>query len=288
MADELVVVSWNVKNNGGVNGGDVISLLQKLKPDILFRQGFSEVTHAGKIGLHGAGALLGLTPFSTEPKKGRSQNPVGVLVNPSIFEVHAEVEHDLPWRPILQVKGTFVGGTRPLSLLSAHLTHFDPSIRQTEALRITTVADHCQSALVGMDANSYPHRYRDEVAEPIDWGFAADPVHYMHRTIPGPDGERISDMRPSEILTGGKAIFTDLAHYAGTSLDQPDALKPTSNLWRDDQGPRQRTDWLLATSDVASALQSVEVVDGADVACLSDHALLVARFGLAELRYIFA
>ncbi|MFE2070701.1 hypothetical protein ACFXDH_51530 [Streptomyces sp. NPDC059467] len=88
-----------------------------------------------------------------------------------------------------------------------------------------------------MDTNSYPHRAADETTELLDWAQVEDPVHFQQRTIER-DGKRVSDTQPSEILTGGpKAVFTDLAHHAGTVLRQKDALAATASLRRTDQGP---------------------------------------------------
>ncbi|MFG3026660.1 NUDIX domain-containing protein [Streptomyces sp. NPDC048254] len=123
--------------------------------------------------------------------------------------------------------GSAYGAARLIELASGHLCHFDPSLRATEARRLTTLADHGRTALIGMDANSYPHRTADETTELLDWAKVEDPVHFQQRTIER-DGKRVSDTQPSEILTGGpQAVFTDLAHYMGTVLQQKDALAAT-------------------------------------------------------------
>ncbi|MGW5650649.1 hypothetical protein [Streptomyces humi] len=88
-----------------------------------------------------------------------------------------------------------------------------------------------------MDTNSYPHHAVDETTELLDWAQVEDPVHFQQRTIER-DGKRVSDTQPSEILTGGpKAVFTSLAHHAGTVLQQKDALATTASLRRTDEGP---------------------------------------------------
>lgn len=88
-----------------------------------------------------------------------------------------------------------------------------------------------------MNTNSYPHRAADETTELLDWAQVEDPVHFQQRTIER-GGKRVSGTQPSEILTGGpKAVFTDLAHHAGTVLRQKDALAATASLRRTDLAP---------------------------------------------------
>lgn len=72
------------------------------------------------------------------------------------------------------------GYAKPIDLASAHLCHFDPDLRATEARRLTTSADTSRSALVGMDANSYPHRTDLESAALPDWDEVEDRLHYQH------------------------------------------------------------------------------------------------------------
>ncbi|MFD8379054.1 endonuclease/exonuclease/phosphatase family protein [Streptomyces sp. NPDC059679] len=289
---ELRVVCWNVEHNGrGRSGSEdnrrlAHSILAGYQPHIVFRQ---ELTGAWENGRHDlyeeASALGGLIPVMSAPKEGRSRNPVGVMVDPQLFQIDTHTDHDLPWKQICHVQVCLKGCPKPIQLASAHLCHFDPTMRATEARRLTVLADHGGTALIGMDANSYPYRTRDEITEPLDWDQVDDAVHFEHRTIER-DGRRVSDTRPSEILSGGKGIFTDLAHHAGTVLKQPGALAATASLKRKDQGPPQRIDVVFGTPDLTPALRSFEAVATPDVRRVSDHALLVARFDLAVLHRI--
>ncbi|MFK0279882.1 hypothetical protein ACIQVL_05315 [Streptomyces sp. NPDC090499] len=136
-----------------------------------------------------------------------------------------------------------------------------------------------------MDGNSYPHRTSDEIARHLLWAQVDDPVHYQHRTIVR-DGKRVSDTQPSEILTGGKHVYIDLAHHAGTVLGQREALTPTASLTRTDQGPAQRIDWILSTPNLVPAVRSVEVAATEEVSQWTDHGFVIARFGLADLKRI--
>ncbi|WP_234373980.1 endonuclease/exonuclease/phosphatase family protein [Streptomyces scabiei] len=161
----------------------------------------------------------------------------------------------------------------------------DPDLRATEARRLTTLADSGRSALVGMDANSYPHRRDLESVALPDWDKVEDHVHYQHRTIER-DGRRVSDIRPDEILSGGNPVFTDLGLHAGTALGQPGALAATASLKRTDQGSAQRIDRMYCTPDLAPALLAFDVLTTDEVREVSDHALLVARFDLNVLRQV--
>ncbi|MBT2412079.1 endonuclease/exonuclease/phosphatase family protein [Streptomyces sp. ISL-12] len=289
--DELIILCWNIERNGRShrNSEDHRRLARRItasyRPHIVFRQELAMAWENGKRDLYEeAQALGGLSAFMSAPKDGRSRKPVGVMFDPQLFEMESHTEHDLPWKQICHVQVRLKGSAKPVQLASAHLCHFSPELRAVEAGRLTDLADHGRTALIGMDANSYPHRGTDEImTEPIDWEKIEDPVHYQQRTIER-NGVRVPDTRPSEILTGGKGIYTDLAHHAGTVLNQPYALKPTASLRRTDQGPPQRIDILVATPDLVPALRSVEVVDTEEVRRVTDHGLVVARFSLPKLR----
>lgn len=290
-----MVASWNIQKNGRapVDGRDHSprphEILAAYEPDIVFRQELSGAGAHGKRALYAeAHALGGLIAFMGEEHAGRSKNPTGVMVNPRLFDIVAHTNDDLPWKQICHVEVRRKDCPRTLHLGSAHLCHYDPGLRATEARRLTTYADHGHAVLIGMDANSYPHRTDVEIADLIDWDTVPDPVHFQHRTIER-DGRRVSDTAPSEILTGGAPpVFTDLAHHAATVLGQRQALTPTSSLHRTDQGPRRRIDVQLSTPDLASALISFEVIDTADVERWTDHALTISRFNLAAVDHILS
>ncbi|MFJ9967196.1 endonuclease/exonuclease/phosphatase family protein [Streptomyces avermitilis] len=291
MTDELRVVCWNIEHNGrGPSGGDdhrdlARDILAAIEPHIVLRQELTGAWDRGKADLYAeANRLGGLTPFMAAPREGRSKNPVGVMVDPTLFFIDGYFEHDLPWKPICNPRVRLKGCAKSLDLASAHLCHYDPDLRATEARRITTLADSGRSALVGMDANSYPHADLESVALP-DWDQIEDRVHFQHRTIER-DGRRVSDTRPDEILSGGDPVFTDLGLHAGTVLGQPGALAATASLTRTDQGAAQRIDRMYCTPGLAPALLAFAVMATDEVREVSDHALLVARFDLDVLRQV--
>lgn len=288
--NEIRIVCWNVEHNGrGRHGGEdhrdlARDILVSIKPHVVLRQELTGAWDRGKGDLYAeANRLGGLTPFMAAPREGRSRNPVGVMVDPNLFFVDGEFEHDMPWKPICNPRVRLKGCAKPIDLASAHLCHFDPDLRATEARRLTTLADNSRSALVGMDANSYPHRTDLESVALPDWDKVEDRVHYQHRTIERA-GRRVSDTRPDEILSGGNPVFTDLGLHAATALGQPGALAATASLKRTDQGPAQRIDRMYCTPDLAPALTGFEVLANDDVRAVSDHALLLARFDLDVLR----
>ncbi|WP_411150104.1 endonuclease/exonuclease/phosphatase family protein [Streptomyces sp. A30] len=288
---ELCVASWNVEHNGGSGGTRRLAhrILAGYRPHVVFRHELTGAWDHGKRDLYAeATALGGLFPFMAAPREGRSRNPTGVMVDPRLFEIVAHTDHDLPWKPLCHVQVRLKGCPKTVHLASGHLCHFDPVLRATESRRITTLADHGRTALVGMDANSYPYRIADEVSQQIVWDEVEDPVHFQHRTIER-NGVRVNDTLPSEILTGGpKPVFTDLAHHAGTGFRQSGALTPTASLKRTDQGPPQRIDWILGTPDWEPTLLRVEVVDTEEVRRVSDHALVIAYFDLSAVQHMLS
>ncbi|MER6206355.1 endonuclease/exonuclease/phosphatase family protein [Streptomyces sp. NPDC001642] len=294
-SDVLVVASWNIQKNGRapLNSHDDSprphEILAAYQPDIVFRQELSGAGAHGKRALYAeAHALGGLVAFMGEEHPGRSKNPVGVMVNPRLFDIVAHTNDDLSWKEICHVEVRRKDCPRTLHLASAHLCHYDPLLRAGEARRLTTYADHGHAVLIGMDANSYPHRTVAEITDPIDWDTVPDPVHFQHRTIER-DSRRVPDTVPSEILTGGAhPVFTDLAYHAAIALDQRHALTPTASLHRTDQGPRQRIDVQLATPDLTAALIAFEVIDTPDITQWTDHALTITRFDLAALDCILS
>jgi len=291
--NEIRYVCWNIEHNGrGRNGGEdhrdlARDILASIEPHVVLRQELTSAWDRGKADLYAeANRLGGLIPFMPAPREGRSKNPVGVMVDPTMFSVDGYFEHDLPWKPICNPRVRLKGCAKPIDLASAHLCHFDPDLRATEARRLTTLADSSRSAIVGIDANSYPHQAELESVALPDWDKVEDRVHYQHRTIERA-GRRVSDTRPDEILSGGsQPVFIDLALHAATALGQTSALAATASLKRTDQGPAQRIDRMYCTPDLAPALTAFEVLATDDVRAVSDHALLLARFDLDVLRRV--
>ncbi|MGA4842130.1 endonuclease/exonuclease/phosphatase family protein [Streptomyces sp. G45] len=297
--DVIRVVTWNLEHNGTEPDGDTtrwhtaMDVLADLKPHLLLRQ---ELTRAH---LHGARALWaearrlgGDIPHipllaSATPD---SANPVGVYVDPTVFDVVEYHEHITGlWHPIANPVVRLKGCTTNLSVASFHLCTFDPARRANEAKRLTVLGQPGMAALIGGDCNSYPHT-RNETEPLPDWTTITDSSHYEHRTIER-DGRRVCDTRPDEILSGEREggqppVFRELGHYAATELGQQHSnpLAPTASLWRKDQGPMRRIDRLYATPQVATALLRLEVIDTDRVRTASDHAPVLAEFSHTKLR----
>ncbi|NEB01881.1 endonuclease/exonuclease/phosphatase family protein [Streptomyces sp. SID13726] len=304
--DELVAAGWNIQHNGrGRTGTEdhrdaARTLLASYKPHIVWRQELTGAWENGRSELHAeANALGGLIPYMSSPKEGRSRNPVGVMVDPDVFLIDNDFEHEGPWKSFRHVRVRLRRHrtSRPFNIASGHLCHFDPATRATEARRLTALADHGQSVLMELDANSYPHHDSEAAARHPhldgyvtalpDWEQVEDRVHYEQRTIER-DGIRVSDTVPDEILTGGKEVFTDLALHAATALRQPTALRPTASLQRTDQGHAQRIDIAYGTPDLTPALKSVEIVATSEVSEITDHGLVIVRFDLPTFGTILA
>jgi hypothetical protein len=134
VTDELRVVCWNIERNGrGRSGGDdhralARDILASIKPHVVLRQELTGAWDHGKADLYvEANRLGGLTPFMAAPQEGRSRNPVGVMVDPNLFVIDGEFEHDMPWKPICNPRVRLKGCAKPIDLASAHLCHFDPA-----------------------------------------------------------------------------------------------------------------------------------------------------------------
>lgn len=291
--NRLRAVSWNVADNGRTPSirRQAHDMLADTKPHVVFRQELPGAHLSGMRGLHEEANRLGLIAFMCLPQPGRSQRPVGVMVDPALFEVLAHEERGQGWKPICIITARIRGTRRELNLASGHLCHNDPTTRATEARGLTDLADHRQSALVGLDTNSYP--VPTPLEEPLpDLHNIADPVHFEHRTI-WRGGHRVPDTVPDEILTGAHrggrsdvpGPFIDLARHAAYNLNppQPEALAPTASLTRTDQGPPQRVDRIYSTPDLTPALARVTVRTGTAVSAVTDHGMVIADFDLDVL-----
>ncbi|WP_435124442.1 endonuclease/exonuclease/phosphatase family protein [Actinacidiphila sp. bgisy144] len=282
---KLVAVTANIEDNGRTSAQrqKAREILRSIGPDIVFRQELPGAHYEGYRELQQeANFLGGLVAFMCLPQPGKASRPVGVMVSPTVFEILSHEERGQGWKPACIVRVRFRGTDRVLQLASHHLCHNDGATRATEALGLTDLADHGGTALIGMDANSYPVPSPLEVTLP-NLDSIDDPVHFEHRTI-WRDGQRVPDTAPDEILTGAHrkgsrpGPFIDLGRYAAYNLGQPEALTPTASLHRTDQGPRTRIDRIYATPNLAPALTSVTVDAGDDVVAVTDHALVVATF----------
>ncbi|MFD5319406.1 endonuclease/exonuclease/phosphatase family protein [Streptomyces sp. NPDC127098] len=291
-AEEVTVVTWNIERNGlDADGGRerrdlAMGLLEQLGPDILLRQEETKaVDNDGRL-LREEADRLGLEAVLA-PEDTDSTNPTAVLYRAGLFEMVGEplIWNTAMWKtlriPVLRMHGT----TTPVAVASIHLCHFSPVLRQITAERLTTLADHGKSALIGGDFNSYPAFDAPETLP--DWTTVTDSVHYQHRTV-WMGESRVSDSEPDRILAGitpgGSAPFRELGRHAAVELNQSEALRPTATLWRnEEQGGPQRIDRLYATPNIAEALSSLFVIDSKPASIASDHACVVATFDKRKL-----
>ncbi|MFD5317553.1 endonuclease/exonuclease/phosphatase family protein [Streptomyces sp. NPDC127098] len=290
-AEEVTVVTWNIEGNGlDADGGSerrdlALSLLEGLRPDILLRQEETKAADNDGRLLREEAERLGLEAVLA-PQTTDSTNPTAVLYRAELFEkIDEKLWQTAMWKPlripILRLHGT----TTPVAVASIHLCHFSPVLRQITAERLTTLADHNGSALFGGDFNSYPAF--DPPTTLPDWTTVRDSVHYQHRTV-WMGESRVSDSEPDRILAGitpgGSAPFRELGRHAAVELNQPQALRPTATLWRnEEQGGPQRIDRMYATPNIAEALTSLTVIDTEPASIASDHACVVATFDKRKL-----
>lgn len=296
--DAFRVVSWNVERNGaGRDGSDerwhlAMDVLSALRPHVLLRQELKRADmHGGRALWAEAARLGGHTPFLAEAG-WESANPTGVYIDRDLCQPVEFHQYTAGmWHPVCNPVVRIKGAPGKLSLASFHLSFFCPDQRASEARRLTTLGGPGKAAIIGGDCNSYPHRSDDEKAPLPVWSKIDDRAHFEHRTFER-NGERVSDTRPDEILAGERdrrpPVFKELGHYAATVLDQPEALAPTSSLWREDQGPMRRIDRIYATPQVAQALTRLEVIVNDDVREASDHCPVIATFSLSRLRRVLA
>ncbi|TDC75684.1 endonuclease/exonuclease/phosphatase family protein [Streptomyces hainanensis] len=289
--EEITVVNWNLENNGldpdgGCERRDLaLDVVEDLDPDIVLRQEETRAAENKERLLREEADRLRLEAVLA-PQTTDSTNPTAVFYRAELFEkVDEKLWHTAMWKavriPILRLHGT----TTPIAVASVHLCHFSPMLRQITAERLTTLADHGNSALIGGDFNSYP--WFDDATTLPEWTTVRDSVHYQHRTIWIGD-TRVSDGEPDRILAGytpgGGAPFRELGRHAADELGQREALKPTATLWRNpEQGKAQRIDRMYATPNIASALTRLTVIDGEPVKTASDHACVVATFDKRKL-----
>ncbi|MGW0569913.1 endonuclease/exonuclease/phosphatase family protein [Streptomyces tauricus] len=288
----VTVISSNIERDGGPDESDqppprwyaIHELLAEHQPDVLLRQ---ETTHSlakGQRRKHEAERLLDMRGFLGG--QGSGNNPTGLFVRPSVFDVHQEFGPAPLWRtpPTHIVARLREVPTVPIVMMSWHLAFNSPRGRERETDDILAAADKINQGMAflgGGDANEYPHPAGESVA-PIDWTSQAitDQLHRMHRTNPGPGGTRVSCTYADETLL--KAGLHDPARYAAHTLGQSDALRATAGQNKSHQGGERRIDRIYTDPWLINAVTEVSVIDTTG---LSDHhavKVVFSRTGMAE------
>ncbi|MFH8993245.1 endonuclease/exonuclease/phosphatase family protein [Streptomyces sp. NPDC017940] len=284
----ITVAQWNIEHDGGTDAKrweKAHDIVRGHRAEVFLRQEMTYSHQHGHRRLHEAEHVLGLRGFIT-PATPENQNVTGVFLDHDLFTVDAVYPHTaLTWHPVCNIVAYFDGCPRPISFASFHLCFFDADTRLTEARRLTSLTKPGTVALFGGDCNSYPRNPEPRTPLP-DWDTVSDRAHMVHRTYLDPQGHRHSDTRPdTELTTAG---YIDLARHAADHLGQPDALAPTAGHDKPDQGGPRRIDRAYASGGLATALDSVEVIDTPDTRDVSDHSLVLYRFNEVRLHNLLS
>ncbi|MFE6484937.1 endonuclease/exonuclease/phosphatase family protein [Streptomyces sp. NPDC057757] len=287
----ITVITLNLERDGGAdeNGRPPArwraahELLKAHRPDVLLRQEMTYSRAHGQRRLHEAERLLDMRGFNGAP--GSGNNPTGLFVRPTVFDVREQVEHAPLWRtPPTHIVASLreVPEVR-IVMMSCHLAFNSPRGRERETDEILAAADKINQGaafLVGGDFNEYPHPAGERVP-PIDWtdDGITDRMHMMHRTNRSPDGTRTSCTYADETLLA--AGLHDPARYAAHTLHQPDALWATAGQNKPSQGGPRRIDRIYVDPWLINAVLEVSIIDTPD----SDHdglKVVYSRAGMAQ------
>ncbi|MFG2210467.1 endonuclease/exonuclease/phosphatase family protein [Streptomyces sp. NPDC048638] len=283
----LTVVSWNQENNGKGDSARRCrghELLKSLNPSAVLRQEMWDAgSHGGEIlfeleeilGLRGAlgrrsctAVFFDFTQFAVVRDWQDSVGPDWLLPPTALT---------LRYRP--------AGPTAlPIVVASYHLPYASSEKRLAEAEWLTTWADKAWQTpdgrkvilpMIGAgDHNSYPvpGTPGDPVVPELE--SISDLPHRLHRSYLGPNGTRLMDTRPDDVLR--TAGLQDVARYWATAAHgSKQAVAPTVNA-SDAHGPGSRIDRAYVTPQLLPALTGVDVIEVDPD--LSDHHIL--RFTL--------
>lgn len=256
-------------------------LWTELQLDLLLRQEPWDAADNGNLLAHWADDRTGLRTFLGPRSR------TAVAVNPKRFTVIREWPETAPmWMlppTALTLRLTAAGpGSVPIVGASGHLNYFSPRLRAIEAEAFTTYADrsHRTSSgtrvrlpvIAGFDTNSFaiPGTPGDPALPILE--HIADQPHRAHRFIVRPDGRRVPDTQPDEILR--TAGMEDVARHLGMQ-GRATAVARTVTAC-DTHGPDSRIDRIYVSRHLLDALTDVEVHEVPPE--LSDHHIVVATF----------
>ncbi|MFF8283307.1 endonuclease/exonuclease/phosphatase family protein [Streptomyces albus] len=223
--------------------------------------------------------LLGMRGFRSPV--GQGNNPTGLFVRESTFEVVDRQSQPMVWRTPPTIVTLRLLGECPVPILSSswHATFCSPSGREEEAEELTALVDKVQAkhgstpgrawaAFLGFgDCNEYPVPAGETVPE-VDWSSPeiTDLVHRRHRARRQPDGSWKSCTYFDEAMLD--CGMWDPARYAAHELGQVSALDATAGHAAFGQGGSRRIDRGYMDPWTVQAVLEVNVVptDG-----ISDH-----------------
>ncbi|SDN16817.1 hypothetical protein [Actinacidiphila guanduensis] len=175
----------------------------------------------------------------------------------------------------------------PIIATSAHLNYASALLREIEAgwwstfndKRLTLPSGRCCHAVMigGVDRNSYPHRIHNGPPLP-ELGKIPDHPHRAHRSRLHPDGTRVMDQVPDDLLhtAGLLDITAHLSTRDGHRREPTMLAYPT-------HGPDAAVDALYASRHLLAhpdLVASVEVIDAQEI---SDHQIVIAHLRRSAL-----
>ncbi|MFJ8752170.1 endonuclease/exonuclease/phosphatase family protein [Streptomyces sp. NPDC102441] len=284
---KLTVLSWNLENNGK---GDPArrraghELLKSFRPAAVLRQEMWDADSHGKGVLFELEEILGLRSVLG------AGSCTAVFFDPVTFAIvrdwQGSVGPDWVLPPTaLTLRYRPAGPTAlPIVWVSYHLPYASSDKRLTEAEWLTTWADKGWQTpdgrkvtlpMIGAgDTNSY--------SRPGTPGDPALPVlesiknrpHRLHRSYLGPDGTRLMDDRPDNVLR--TAGLEDVARFWATAPNGSERAVARTVNSSSTHGPDSRIDRAYVTPELLPALTGVDVIEVDED--MSDHHIL--RFTL--------
>ncbi|MEV4997043.1 endonuclease/exonuclease/phosphatase family protein [Streptomyces niveus] len=289
MSRQLTVLCTNFENNGGGDPAKRQAMnerLVSLNPHLIFRQEVWDSGDNGNTIAHEAEDILGLRAWLGP------QNCTALLADPNVFAPLRQWPQTGPMWVLpptaLLMRYTPAGrDSLPLALVSYHLNYGSPTTRQSEAEWLTTWNDKQWTnpdgipvrvpALLGGDNNSYPVPGTPGDPPLPELDRIPNRPHRLHRSIVGPDGKRVMDTRPDEILR--TAGLEDVARHLAQTKNDKTAVAPTVDAC-DTHGPDARIDRIYASTLLLAAVTQANVID---MTGLSDHHTLRVRLDSTTL-----
>ncbi|SFC57106.1 hypothetical protein SAMN05421773_104129 [Streptomyces aidingensis] len=290
--DTLTMTTFNFELNGRGDRSARMRAHRRIRDagvHLLLRQEMFDADANAKEGMYEAEQELGLRGWLSEGSY------TAVFADTSVFTVLREWPSPSPvfkCQPTAVTLQLHAAGPAsiPLTAVAAHLSYASPTLRAVEAELLTTFHDkkvrvldgqsvRKSAMVIGLDANSYPHRLAPGESPLPHLDQIEDEPHRAHRSRPVPGSSRAMDTHLHD--TFRTAGLTDLAQHAA-HLGESEAVHPSIPA-SDTHGPANRIDWLCASTTLLPALRDIEVIDMQN---LSDHNMVLARFDhqrLAEL-----
>lgn len=224
---QITVLCWNFEQNGG---GSILlrfwahERLRGLQPHLVLRQEMWGSSADGHQIMYELESILGLRGYLG------SKSSTAIFADPAVFEpVRTWPDTGPMWvqPPTVAAFRYRPAGVQamPLVVASYHLNYGSAANRVAEAEWLSTAADkkwstvedelHPLPALLGGDNNSYPEPGVPKDPALPELGSIQDRPHRLHRSYVGPDGTRLMDTRPDEILR--TAGLEDCARYWATT-----------------------------------------------------------------------